>query len=182
MGNVRPGHRCVSGVLHFPYRTDVLYVLGKEEGCPTHAYACVRPARPFDVEERYSTGGFVPVLLGPQERGQLIRLLIDACPYEGWVGLYGVRHIGWEWAQRQGMDLERVLVLNTDEEANAGQLCALLLEGCDVVCLDLPQLSRTEQRTLAARARSLGRTLVTLRMWPGLSRDAAGAGNIRLVV
>ena len=41
----------------------------------------------LDVEERYSTGGFVPVLLGPQERGQLIRLLIDACPYEGWVGL-----------------------------------------------------------------------------------------------
>lgn len=83
----------------------------------------------LDVEERYSTGGFVPVLLGPQERGQLIRLLIDACPYEGWVGLYGVRHIGWEWAQCQGMDLERVLVLNPDEEANAGQLCALLLEG-----------------------------------------------------
>lgn len=54
----------------------------------------------LDVEERYSTGVFVPVLLGPQERGQLIRLLIDACPYEGWVGLYGVRHIGWEWAQR----------------------------------------------------------------------------------
>ena len=30
----------------------------------------------LDVEERYSTGGFVPVLLGPQERGQLIRLLV----------------------------------------------------------------------------------------------------------
>ena len=130
----------------------------------------------LDVEE------FVPVLLGPQKRGQLIRLLIDVCPSEGWVGVCGVRHIGWEWAQRQGMDLERVLVLNPDEEANAGQLCALLLEGCDVVCLDLPQLSRTEQRTLAARARSLGRTLVTLRMWPGLSRDAAGAGSMRLVV
>lgn len=136
----------------------------------------------LDVEERCSMGGFVPVLLGPQKRGQLIRLLIDVCPSEGWVGVCGVCHIGWEWAQRQGMDLERVLVLNPDEEANAGQLCALLLEGCDVVCLDLPQLSRTEQRTLAARARSLGRTLVTLRMWPGLSRDAAGAGNIRLVV
>ena len=136
----------------------------------------------LDVEERYSTGGFVPVLLGPQERGQLIRLLVDVCPSEGWVGLYGVRHIGWEWAQRQGMDLERVLVLNPDEDTNMGQLCALLLEGCDVVCLDLPQLSRTEQRTLAARARSLGRTLVTLRMWPGLSRDASGAGSMRLVV
>lgn len=136
----------------------------------------------LDVEERYSMGGFVPVLLGPQKRRQLIRLLIDVCPSEGWVGVYGVRHIGWEWAQRQGMDLERVLVLNPDEEANVGQLCALLLEGCDVVCLDLPQLSRTEQRTLAARARSLGRTLVTLRMWPGLSRDAAGAGSMRLVV
>ena len=136
----------------------------------------------LDVEERYSMGGFVPVLLGPQKRGQLIRLLIDVCPSEGWVGVCGVHHIGWEWAQRQGMDLERVLVLNPDEETNAGQLCALLLEGCDVVCLDLPQLSRTEQRTLAARARSLGRTLVTLRMWPGLSRDAAGAGSMRLVV
>ena len=65
----------------------------------------------LDVEERCSTGGFVPVLLGPQKRGQLIRLLIDVCPSEGWVGVYGVHHIGWEWAQRQGMDLERVLVL-----------------------------------------------------------------------
>ena len=134
------------------------------------------------VVQRCSTGRIVPELQRPQKRGQLIRLLIDVCPSEGWVGVYGVRHIGWEWAQRQGMDLERVLVLNPDEEANAGQLCALLLEGCDVVCLDLPQLSRTEQRTLAARARSLGCTLVTLRMWPGLSRDAAGTESMRLVV
>ena len=83
----------------------------------------------LDVEEKRLAGVFAPVLLGPQERGQLIRLLIDVCPSEGWVGLYGVRHIGWEWAQRQGMDLERVLVLNPDEDTNMGQLCALLLEG-----------------------------------------------------
>ena len=134
------------------------------------------------VEAPRVSGVLAPVLLGPQERGRLIRILIDACPPEGWIGLCGVRHIGWEWAERQGMDLERVLVLSPGEGTNVGQLCALLLEGCDVVCLDLPQLSRTEQRTLAARARSLGRTLVTLRMWPGLSRDAAGAGSMRLVV
>ena len=80
------------------------------------------------------------------------------------------------------MDLERVLVLNPGEGANVGQLCALLLDACDVVCLDLPLLSRAEQRTLSARARSLGRTLVTLRAWPGLSRGVNASSQMKLVV
>lgn len=134
------------------------------------------------IEESRSPGARAPVLQGPAERGQLIRLLIDACPLEGWIGLCGVGHIGWEWAQKQGMDLERVLVLNPGEGANVGQLCALLLDACDVVCLDLPLLSRTEQRTLSARARSLGRTLVTLRAWPGLSRGVNASSQMKLVV
>ncbi len=66
----------------------------------------------------------------------------------------------------RGMDLERVLVLNPDEEANAGQLCALLLEGA-TSRLDLPQpAAESNGRTLAA-CPPLGH-LVTLRMWPGL--------------
>ena len=80
------------------------------------------------------------------------------------------------------MDLERVLVLSPGEGTNVGQLCALLLEACDVVCLDVAELTRSECRTLAARARSLGRTLVTLRAWPGLSRAMSVAGERRAVV
>ena len=125
------------------------------------------------VEAPRASGALAPVLLGPQERGRLIRILIDACPPEGWIGLCGVRHIGW--------DLERVLVLSPGEGTNVGQLCALLLEACDVVCLDVAELTRSECRTLAARARSLGRTLVTLRAWPGLSRAMSVAGERRAV-
>ena len=134
------------------------------------------------VETPRVSGALAPVLLGPQERGRLIRILIDACPPEGWIGLCGVRHIGWEWAERQGMDLERVLVLSPGEGTNVGQLCELLLDACDVVCLDVAELTRSECRTLAARARSLGRTLVTLRAWPGLSRATSVAGERRAVV
>ena len=135
-----------------------------------------------DIEVPRASGVSAPVLLGPQERGRLIRILIDACPPDGWIGLCGVRHVGWEWAARQGMDLERVLVLNPDQGANMGELCALLLDACDVVCLDVAGLTRFEQRGLTARARSLGRTLVTLRAWPGLSRSMRDAERMRLVV
>ena len=69
------------------------------------------------IEESRSPVACAPVLQGPAERGQLIRLLIDGCPLEGWIGLCGVGHIGWEWAQKQGMDLDRVLVLNPGEGA-----------------------------------------------------------------
>ena len=80
------------------------------------------------------------------------------------------------------MDLERVLVLSPGEGTNVGQLCALLLDACDVVCLDVAELTRSECRTLAARARSLGRTLVTLRAWPGLSRSVNASSQMKLVV
>ena len=63
-----------------------------------------------DIE--HAQAGISPVLLGPTGRAELIRLLIDVCPSEGWTGVCGVSNIGWEWASQQGMDLDRVLVLN----------------------------------------------------------------------
>ena len=123
-----------------------------------------------DVEHPQT--GTSPVLLGPSGRAELIRLLIGVC---------GVGNIGWEWASQQGMDLDRVLVLNAGKDHQVGDLCSLLIEACDVVCLDVPELSSAQQRTLAARARSMGRTIVTLRPWPGLSRDGVRQ-RMRLVV
>ena len=134
-----------------------------------------------ELDQHHRAGGG-PVLLGPARRSDLIRLLIDTCPPGGWIGLCGVRDIGWEWASGQGMELGRVLILNAQTISGVAQACALLLDACDVVCLDLPLLSRTEQRTLSARARSLGRTLVTLRAWPGLSRSVNASSQMKLVV
>ena len=133
-----------------------------------------------DNIEQIHAGGS-PILLGPTNRSELIRLLIEACPSGGWIGFCGVSDIGWEWAGQQGMDLDRVLVLNAHKDHQVGDLCSLLVEACDVVCLDVPELPGAQQRTLAARARSMGRTIVTLRPWPGLSRDA-GRQRMRLVV
>ena len=94
----------------------------------------------------------------------------------------GVGDIGWEWAAQQGMNLDRVLVLNAEKEHQVGDLCALLVDACDVICLDIPELSRPHQRNLAARARSMGRTIVTLSPWQGLSRTPAPHRRMRLVV
>ena len=45
-----------------------------------------------DVE--HAQMGTSPVLLGPAGRAELIRLLIDVCPSEGWIGMCGVGDIG----------------------------------------------------------------------------------------
>ena len=123
-----------------------------------------------------------PVVLGPMGRAELIRLLISVCPSGGWISFCGVGDIGWEWAAQQVMELDRVLVLNAEKEHQVGDLCSLLIDACDVVCLDLPELSGPQQRTLAARARSMGRTIVTLRPWRGLSRAPQERRRLRLVV
>ena len=136
--------------------------------------------RARDDIEHMQTGSS-PVLLGPMGRAELIRLLIDVCPSGGWIGVCGVGDIGWEWAAQQGMDLDRVLVLKAGKDHQVGDLCSLLIEACDVICLDVPDLSGAQQRSLAARARSMGRTIVTLRPWPGLSRDMERR-RMRLVV
>ena len=109
-------------------------------------------------------------------------MLIEACPSGGWIGFCGVGDIGWEWAGQQGMDLDRVLVLNAHKDHQVGDLCALLVDACDIVCLDVPELSAAQQRTLAARARSMGRTIVTLYPWTGLSRVPAAHRRMRVVV
>ena len=88
---------------------------------------------------------------------------------------------GWEWGKQEGKEIHRVLLLNAGKDHQVGDLCSLLIEACDVVCLDIPELSGAQQRTLAARARSMGRTIVTLRPWPGLSREAPRR-RMRLVV
>lgn len=42
--------------------------------------------------------GASPILLGPSNRSELIRLLMEACPSGGWIGFCGVGDVGWEWA------------------------------------------------------------------------------------
>ena len=133
--------------------------------------------RARDDIEHGSTGAS-PILLGPTSRSELI----DVCPTGGWIGVCGVGDIGWEWAAQQGMDLDRVLVLNAEKDSPLVDLCALLVDACDVICLDIPELSRPHQRNLAARARSMGRTIVTLSSWQGLSRVPAPRPRMRLVI
>ncbi len=133
-----------------------------------------------DIE--HGSTGASPILLGPTSRSELIRLLIDVCPTGGWIGVCGVGDIGWEWAAQQGMDLDRVLVLNAEKDSPLVDLCALLVDACDVICLDIPELSGAHQRILAARARSMGRTIVTLSSWQGLSRVPAPRPRMRLVI
>ena len=119
--------------------------------------------RARDDIEHGSTGAS-PILLGPTSRSELIRLLIDVCPTGGWIGVCGV------------------LVLTAEKDSPLVDLCALLVDACDVICLDIPELSGAHQRILAARARSMGRTIVTLSSWQGLSRVPAPRPRMRLVI
>ena len=92
-----------------------------------------------DIEQIHA--GASPILLGPTNRSELIRLLMEACPPGGWIGFCGVGDIGWEWAGQQGMDLDRVLVLNAHKDHQVGDLCALLVDASVSMFLNCPEHS-----------------------------------------
>ncbi len=68
----------------------------------------------------------------------------------------------WSWcsyraeAQLNRMDLDRVLVLNAEKRFPLVDPCALLVDACDVILPDIPELSRPHQRVSAARTLPMG--------------------------
>lgn len=82
-----------------------------------------------------------------------------------WAALVGVKNIGWEALADTGTDLRRVVAIECSPELVAPVL-STLLEGFDVVAVGRVSLSLPQQRTLAARARLLERTILTAGAWP----------------
>jgi len=101
--------------------------------------------------------------------GSLLRAAAGVAPSQGWVGFVGVRDIGWLAAREAGIDLARVVSV-PEPGPLAADVVATLLDGVDVLCVDGVDLSSSQQRRLAARARRDGRVVLTTLAWPGVSR------------
>ncbi|QPK82059.1 hypothetical protein G7Y41_04515 [Schaalia sp. ZJ405] len=130
------------------------------------------PAQSSILPERSGTV-YAPVIHVPPVGLCIIRCLIDIVPPAGWVGFVGIPNFGWEAAYRRGVDLSRVLVVRHPGTWGA-QICALMLDALDVVCVGEVDIRLPQRRRLAARARRDGRTVMTTCAWPGISRPWSG--------
>lgn len=100
-----------------------------------------------------------------EEIPALLTALTTLFTDESWVALAGIDNIGWEAAQAAGIDLCRVV----EVDSTSGQIApvlATLVEGFDVMIVGAIKLSLPQQRTLAARARTLNRIILTTSNWP----------------
>lgn len=111
-----------------------------------------------------------PVLHIPRARGRVITALVRALPPDGWAGIVAVGNLGWEAAALAGINLHHVMYVKSPRRWGA-QVCALLLEVVDVLCVEEAGLSRAAMRQLSARARRDGKRILTTVVWPGISRS-----------
>ena len=83
----------------------------------------------------------------------------------GWGAVSGVTNMGWEALAKLGIDLAQLVILQCPPQQVAAIL-GIALEGFDVVVTGDGGISYAQQRALAARARGLGRVIVTTQVWP----------------
>lgn len=93
-----------------------------------------------------------------------------------WVAVLGISDLGWEAAANAGWDLKRVVVIHCDASQNATVL-ATLLEGFDVLVVGHLVLRPSEQKVIAARARSLDRLVLTSYGWA--TSNGSFFGNLK---
>lgn len=104
----------------------------------------------------YEVGGSV---------ARLVSAMTAVRSAESWMAMIGVVDFGWEAAERAGVDLRRVVIVNSDP-LQAPAVISTLLEGFEVAVVGDVALSLPQQRTIAARARMLDRFVLTVRSWP----------------
>ncbi len=86
-----------------------------------------------------------------------------------WIALIGVENFGWEAAAQQGLDLRRILAVDSPVE-QAGMVASLLLESVDTIAIGKLLIPFAHQRSLLARARKMGRHIFLTQPWPSISR------------
>lgn len=114
------------------------------------------------------------------DRAELMAAAIEGLPACGWAGFVGLRDIGWEAAHERGLDLSHTLIVE-EPGSHAAQICALLLETLDLVCVESTLITPTQQRRLSVRAHMHRHTLITTVPWPGISYPWRSARLIRAV-
>ena len=85
------------------------------------------------------------------------------------MAVVAVPDIGWEAAQKLGIDPRRVVVISHPQEQSQ-KVVAAVVEGFDVVVLGEVAVGPREQRALAGRARKLNTTILTMWPWQTVSK------------
>lgn len=88
---------------------------------------------------------------------------------EGWLAMVGMRNVGWAAAAGAGIDLRRVVVVDS-ATADAVALC---VDAFDVVVLGGVELAAGERRSLEGRMRSRRTTVISRGAWPGAAQIRA---------
>lgn len=89
-----------------------------------------------------------------------------ACARRGWCAVVGMPDVGLLAAAELGIDLGRTILV-PDPGARTAQVLAAIVDGLDVVLLGpCPGLRDRDRRSLTARLRRRGGTVLTVAPWP----------------
>ena len=80
----------------------------------------------------------------------------------------GIKDLAWEGVEALGVDVGRIVVIHSVGN-QGGKVIGSLLEGFSLVLVGKVQVAPRHQRALAARARALEATLITIQPWVGVS-------------
>lgn len=86
-----------------------------------------------------------------------------------WIGIVGVKNVGWCAALEKGVPLEKVIFVPRAKEKPLKVLAALI-DGVDLVVAGPLPLSAQNQRALAGRARSRRSSVLTTVPWLSVSK------------
>ncbi len=117
----------------------------------------------------------------------LFEAVISLRKDDQWVGVVGVKNVGWCAALEKGIPLEKVIFVPRVKEQSLKVLAALI-DGVDLVVAGPLPLSAQNQRALAGRARSRRSSVLTTVPWLSISkpwyvqsRNSEADGSLGLV-
>ncbi len=144
-----------------------------------------------------SSLGLANALQAPADPGvylpQMLAMLRALDEPDAWVALVGVADVGWDAVAQMGLDVTRMVAVrlpagghqsaaspsgpqaaalgtqSLGDQSLGAKVLGSLVEGFQVVVVGEVSVGVAQQRVLAARARALRTTLLTVSFWPGVS-------------
>ncbi len=99
---------------------------------------------------------------------QLIAAVVEIGGPRGWVAFVGIPNVGWEAASHLGVNLQNVVnILHPGSQTP--RVLGRLVESFQVVAVGQVSLRPSEQRRLAAKARTARSSILTYAPWPNVS-------------
>ena len=94
----------------------------------------------------------------------VVRALAKLMKPEQFVAVVGVQDIAWEGAEALGVDLSRIVLIRSVGEWGL-KVIGSLVEGFSFVAVGDVEVAPRHQRALAARARAVEATILTMHPW-----------------